>query len=146
QDFREFLPGESKEIVADRYARRQRGEEVPSQYEFDLDRKDGERRRLEIRATVIRDSSGESRTVAHILDVTHHKRTMAECQVLYGVTMPRRGVSSRMAVSLRDVESGEVDRILEAGPEAEARRAGVEAAVPESADLRSKAPSGKGTR
>lgn len=36
--------------------------------------------------------------------VTHHKRTMAECQVLYGITMQRRGVSSRIAVSLQEVD------------------------------------------
>ncbi|PIE21909.1 MAG: chromosome segregation protein SMC [Planctomycetota bacterium] len=47
------------------------------------------------------------------LVVTHHKRTMADCQVLYGITMPRRGISSRMSVSLRDVESGTVDDLLD---------------------------------
>jgi chromosome segregation protein len=36
--------------------------------------------------------------------VTHHKRTMAECAVLYGITMQRRGVSSRIAVSLHEVD------------------------------------------
>jgi len=37
--------------------------------------------------------------------VTHHKRTMAECQALYGITMQRRGVSSRIAVALAEVDS-----------------------------------------
>jgi len=37
--------------------------------------------------------------------VTHHKRTMAECQVLYGITMQRRGVSSRIAVALHEVDT-----------------------------------------
>lgn len=36
--------------------------------------------------------------------VTHHKRTMAECAKLYGITMQRRGVSSRIAVSLDEVD------------------------------------------
>jgi chromosome segregation protein len=36
--------------------------------------------------------------------VTHHKRTMAACNSLYGVTMQRRGVSSRIAVNLEEVE------------------------------------------
>ena len=36
--------------------------------------------------------------------VTHHKRTMAECQSLYGITMQRPGVSSRIAVSLDEVD------------------------------------------
>ncbi|MCC6671408.1 MAG: chromosome segregation protein SMC [Planctomycetes bacterium] len=37
--------------------------------------------------------------------VTHHKRTMAACQVLYGITMQKRGVSSRIAVNLEEVDS-----------------------------------------
>jgi chromosome segregation protein len=37
--------------------------------------------------------------------VTHHKRTMADCQALYGITMQRRGVSSRIAVNLSEVDS-----------------------------------------
>jgi len=36
--------------------------------------------------------------------VTHHKRTMAACNSLYGVTMQRRGVSSRIAVNLEEVD------------------------------------------
>ncbi|MCA8976282.1 MAG: AAA family ATPase, partial [Planctomycetes bacterium] len=51
--------------------------------------------------------------------VTHHKRTMAECQVLYGITMQRRGVSSRIAVALHEVDSfhegGEVTAAVDRG-------------------------------
>ena len=36
--------------------------------------------------------------------VTHHKRTMAECHSLYGITMQKRGVSTRIAVDLREVD------------------------------------------
>ncbi len=50
------------------------------------------------------------------LVVTHHKRTMADCRVLYGVTMPRKGISTRMSVSLEQVESGAVDDVLDARP------------------------------
>jgi chromosome segregation protein len=57
--------------------------------------------------------------------VTHHKRTMADCQALYGITMQKRGVSTRIAVDLREVDDL-------AGPEgqdpaAKARIAGEEA-------------------
>jgi hypothetical protein len=45
---------------------------------------------------------------------------MAECQVLYGITMQKRGVSSRIAVSLH-----EVDGFQEGGEVAPADRAGV---------------------
>ena len=50
---------------------------------------------------VLRDFTGETQFCV----VTHHKRTMAECQVLYGITMQRRGVSSRIAVSLSEVDT-----------------------------------------
>jgi chromosome segregation protein len=43
--------------------------------------------------------------------VTHHKRTMAECQVLYGITMQRRGVSSRIAVAMHEVDSFHGDAV-----------------------------------
>jgi len=49
--------------------------------------------------------------------VTHHKRTMAECQTLYGITMQRRGVSSRIAVSL-----DQVDELHEDGPRGRGNR------------------------
>jgi len=74
QDFRKFLDEESREMVEDRYVRRQRGEEPPAQYEFTVVRKDGERRHVEIRSTVIRDSAGNVRTVGQLLDVTERKR------------------------------------------------------------------------
>jgi chromosome segregation protein len=38
--------------------------------------------------------------------VTHHKRTMLACQVLYGITMQKKGVTTRLAVKLDDIESG----------------------------------------
>ena len=74
QDFREFLDDESRQLVADRYVRRQRGEEVPPRYEFNVIRQDGEKRRVEISSTVIKDAAGNVRTVAQILDITEPKR------------------------------------------------------------------------
>ncbi len=73
-DFREFLDEESLALVADRYLRRQRGEEVPSRYEFNVVRKDGEKRRVEIISAIVRDSKGKTITVAQLLDITERKR------------------------------------------------------------------------
>ena len=47
--------------------------------------------------------------------VTHHKRTMADCQVLYGITMQRRGISSRIAVNLTEVDSFQEGAVVVAG-------------------------------
>ena len=49
---------------------------------------------------VLRDFVGPS----HFCIVTHHKRTMAECDLLYGITMQRRGVSTRMSVKLDEID------------------------------------------
>jgi PAS domain S-box-containing protein len=74
QDFRKFLDEESKQLVADRYIRRQRGEEVPPRYEFNIVHKDGQKRRVEISSSVIKDSAGNAKTVAQILDITERKQ------------------------------------------------------------------------
>ena len=74
QDFRRFLDEESRKLVADRYVKRQRGEKVPSRYEFNVIRKDGEKRRVEISSTVIKDKSGQVRSVAQILDITERRQ------------------------------------------------------------------------
>jgi len=74
QDFRQFLDEESRQLVADRYVRRQRGEELPPRYEFNIIRKDGQKRRVEISSAVIKDSAGKVKTVAQILDITERKQ------------------------------------------------------------------------
>lgn len=76
-DFRNYLDKGSKELVADQYARRQRGEEVPSRYEFNILRKDGEIRNVEISSSLVKDSRGNVNTIAFIKDITE-KRKMEE--------------------------------------------------------------------
>jgi len=77
-DFRDILDDESREFVADRYARRQRGEELPSRYEVGIVHKDGDKRRLEMVATAIRSPDGSVRTMGQVLDITDRKRTEEE--------------------------------------------------------------------
>jgi len=74
RDFRSLLDDESLSLVADRYLRRRRGEDVPSRYEFGIVRRDGERRRVEISSVVIGDARGALRTMGQLLDVTERKR------------------------------------------------------------------------
>ena len=52
---------------------------------------------------------------SHFIIITHHKTTMRLCNQLYGVTMPQRGVSRRVAVRFEEV--GEDGRIDEAATE-----------------------------
>jgi PAS domain S-box-containing protein len=73
-DFRDFLDEESRSLVADRYVRRRRGEQVPARYEFNVVRKDGETRRTEVSAAVVKDARGDLQTIAQLLDVTERRR------------------------------------------------------------------------
>jgi len=74
QDFRKFLHGTNKSLVQDRYIRRQKGENVPSTYEFEMVCKNGERIRVEMKAATIRNSQGRVQTVAEIINVSEHKK------------------------------------------------------------------------
>jgi PAS domain S-box-containing protein len=73
-DFRNYLDGESRQLVVDRYVRRQKGEEVPPRYEFNVVRKDGEIRNVEISSTIVKDSKGNVNTIAFLKDITEKKR------------------------------------------------------------------------
>lgn len=77
---RELIDGDSVELVLDRFRRRQRGEKVPSKYEFDLVRKNGEKRRVEIISKVIRNSAGMPQTIAQIMDITEKKKAERDLQ------------------------------------------------------------------
>ncbi len=96
-DFREFLDEESKQLVADRYIKRQRGEKVPSRYEFNVVQKNGEKRRVEISSTVIKDSAGKVRTVAQILDITERKKAEKEIKHLNLILLAIRKVNQLIA-------------------------------------------------
>jgi chromosome segregation protein len=41
--------------------------------------------------------------MSQFIIITHHKRTMQICDVLYGVTMQEQGVSKRVAVKFDQV-------------------------------------------
>ncbi len=78
RDFRELVDEDSRALVADRYLRRRSGEEPPSRYELTIVRKNGERRRAEISAAVVRDAAGKARTFGQLLDITERRRIDAE--------------------------------------------------------------------
>ncbi len=74
RDLTQFLDEESRNLVIDRFARRQRGEEVPSRYEFGLRRKDGQIRWMEVSSAVIRDSKQRIKTIVQLQDITEKKQ------------------------------------------------------------------------
>jgi len=74
EDFRKFLDKESRDLVTGRYRRRQRGKDVPQRYEFYIIRKDGEKRLVEVVSDVLKTPKGEVQSVAHINDITEHRK------------------------------------------------------------------------
>lgn len=73
-DFRDVLSDDSKEMVAERYARRQRGEDVPPRYELKVVRADGEVRDAEMSVTLVKDKDGNALSVGQLVDITGRKR------------------------------------------------------------------------
>jgi len=85
-DFREFLHPDSVDLVADRYVKRQRGEKVPSIYEFKIIRKDGASRDVEITSTTMMGRDGKMNTIAQLLDITEEvesKQALEESERRY---------------------------------------------------------------
>jgi chromosome segregation protein len=73
----------------------------------------------------------ESRDDAQFIVVTHSKRTMEHAGLLYGVTMPERGVSRRVAVRLEQMDEEGRIRDLEALNREAARQAAAETVAAE---------------
>ena len=73
KDFSFLLSEESKELAIDRYKRRQRGEDVPSLYEFSFIQKTGNKRIGEVRSAVYSDSSGRINSLIQTIDITDRK-------------------------------------------------------------------------
>jgi PAS domain S-box-containing protein len=73
-EFRSCLDEESKRVVADRRGKRQRGERTSARVELNILRKDRRIRNVEMSSTVIKDSQGNSNTVAFVKDITEKRR------------------------------------------------------------------------
>ncbi|MGC9094790.1 MAG: GAF domain-containing protein [Candidatus Bathyarchaeia archaeon] len=114
QDFRKFLDEESKEAVEDIYLRRQRGEWVPSTYKFRIICKDGTKKDVEAKSTVLRSESGKTFTVAQLLDVTESKKMDEErrqfTEKLSALNM--YGQSLNMAKSMEEIYKLTLDAML----------------------------------
>ncbi len=72
-DFRRLVAPEDLEMVADRYKRRQAGEDVPQEYEFSMLHKDGKTRVLvDMKASII-NYHGRVASMGTVMDITERK-------------------------------------------------------------------------
>ncbi|MCK4359109.1 MAG: PAS domain S-box protein [Candidatus Cloacimonetes bacterium] len=77
-DFRQLIAPEDIEIVADRYRRRQAGEDVPGEYEFRMLHKDGVTRVIVRMNVGLVNYQGKLASMGTVKDITEQKQTEAE--------------------------------------------------------------------
>ncbi len=73
-----FLTPECKDLVLERYKRRQNGKNVPKIYEITIKRENESIKNIRMSATTIKNINGEIRTVAQLLDITNEKLAQKE--------------------------------------------------------------------
>jgi len=105
QDFRKFLDEDTKAMVEHRYSHRQKGENVPAQYEFKITRKDGQKRDVEIKSAIIKDREGKMRSIAQLLDISERKKMENERRRFEErlSTLNMYGQSLNMAKNMEDI-------------------------------------------
>lgn len=74
RNFMDFLPEENRDVIVERYRRRQQGEKLPSKYDISFRMKKGEDRHSELKTRVFRNSEGKVWTICQMSDVTDLRR------------------------------------------------------------------------
>jgi PAS domain S-box-containing protein len=82
KDFQDFIAPEDREIVADRYRRRQAGEDLPSKYEFRLIHKDGKTRVDVFISVGLLNYRGKVASIGTLHNITERKRTENQIKLL----------------------------------------------------------------
>jgi PAS domain S-box-containing protein len=78
QDFRKFLDKETQALIQERYLNRQKGEKVPSEYDLQIVKRNGEKVDAEVKASLVRWKHGKLCTLVQALDVTNRKNIEKE--------------------------------------------------------------------
>jgi len=74
QDFRMLLSDHEKNIFTEHKIQIERGEKVPSRYDFEILRKDGEKRQMQVVVSTLKSPEGHPQTVIQMLDITERNR------------------------------------------------------------------------
>lgn len=87
KDFREFVAPEDFELVMDRYYQRQAGKDIPEEYEFHAQHRDGTKLAVDINIGFIT-HRGRIATIGVVKDITELKRVeeaLQECEEKYSI-------------------------------------------------------------
>ncbi|NOR87974.1 MAG: PAS domain S-box protein, partial [Bacteroidales bacterium] len=106
QSFVKVLHPDSVKIVQENYRNRQLGKNPPEQYEFQIIRKDGQVRDVEIRSSVFIDKNKNIRTISQLLDITDIKKAILNAKQLEEKAQNYLDVAAVMMLALND--KGEV--------------------------------------
>ncbi|MCJ7812095.1 PAS domain S-box protein, partial [bacterium] len=90
QDFRKFINGKTLELVMNFIERQKEGIEVPVEDKVEIISKDGEKRKVVLIVSSIKDLMGNVQIMAQILDITEHKKL--EAQLLHAQKMEAIGI------------------------------------------------------
>jgi len=101
-DFRTLLHEENRDIIIDRYIKRQSGDNVIPRYEFDLIRKNGTKINVEIIANLIEDSKDQVKTICQIQDITERKK--ADMQIHKNLNNLRKALGGTIKAMATTVE------------------------------------------
>jgi PAS domain S-box-containing protein len=132
KEFQQFIAPEDRDIVAERYQRRQAGENVPKEYEFHLLHKDGKTRILVNMTVGLSTYYGKVASIGTVKDITEKKKLEAQLilaqrmesigTLAQGIAHDMNNVLSPIMLSLymlkerfTDSESQELIEILESG-------------------------------
>ncbi|MFX0044483.1 MAG: PAS domain S-box protein [Candidatus Hermodarchaeota archaeon] len=72
-DFRQYVHPDSLDMVAERYEKRQRGEKIPSTYEFKIRRADGTPRDVRVHVSTMTGRDSRVKSVTQLMDITDQK-------------------------------------------------------------------------
>ena len=89
RDFRIFLSDYEKNIFTEHKIQLEQGKKVPSRYDFEIVRKNGEKRQMQVVVSPVNMSGGEPQTVIQLLDVT--ERNHLEQQLRHAQKMKAIG-------------------------------------------------------
>ncbi len=82
-DFRSFLDEESARLVTERYQMRKTGKNPLSQYEFNVVRNNGEKRRVEAHIARWGDENSDFMIIGQLLDITDLKRATEKFSIIF---------------------------------------------------------------
>ncbi len=101
RNFREFVAPDDLEMVADRYYRRQAGENVPSEYEFHMMRKDGAKIVVNMNVGLVT-YRGRVASLGILKDITEQKRAEKALEEAVAKAVEEKNKSNAIIAALGD--------------------------------------------